>query len=496
MRSAQLRFFQSILSLSFFLFSAHLPAQTCDCTLAEVESNSVQPCSRTIGQVDTVYTTNALKSAISAANNAGGNRTILIADGTYGIASTSWYPYITGSNIVFRSLSGNRDNVVLHGNGMQDVAPATENGFYCVGDNITIADLTIRDCGNHGIAMEGDSIFIHNVRIVDVYEQLVKGTSGGDGSDYSTVQCSQFEYSAGIGPNWYIGGLDIHEGSGWHVHDNLFRDIASPHTSLAEHAIHFWDNSSDNLVERNRIINCDRGIGFGLGSSGNTGGIIRNNTIYNDGQDPYDDVGIGLETSPGTEVYNNTVYIDYPNAIEYRFAATTGVTIENNLTNQAITSRNGGTATVGVNLTSAQSTWFVNTAAGDLHLAGMPQMVVDQGTDLSAHFSDDIDQGPRPVGGGWDIGADETGQAIGIATALHTVYDLWPNPANGHVRIRAVDGSTFQLEITDLMGRRMNVPEQVDGDIVLNTSRWASGIYLCRFGDSAGKQGMHRLWIR
>ena len=285
-------------------------SQDCNCTIQQVQSNSVQSCDKIIGEVDTVYNVSQLWASINQANN-GGNQTILIADGTYPVASTASYPYITGSNLVFRSLSGNRDAVILTGQGMQDVAPLTEIGMSLVGDNITIADLTIRDVGNHGISTNSDDHFIHNVKIQNTFEQMIKGTTGGNFSNDVTVQCSLFEYTAGVGPQWYIGGLDIHEGVNWTVRDNIFRNISSPSVALAEHAIHFWNSSSDNTIERNVIFNCDRGIGFGLGSSPNTGGIIRNNMIYNDGSGIFDDVGIGLETSPNTQVYNNTIHIQY-----------------------------------------------------------------------------------------------------------------------------------------------------------------------------------------
>ncbi|MDX1410414.1 MAG: right-handed parallel beta-helix repeat-containing protein, partial [Saprospiraceae bacterium] len=317
----------------------------CDCTITQVENNTVSPCTTTIGIVDTVSSASGFQTAINTANSSGGNRTILIMNGTYQVASTAWYPYITASDIVIRSLSGNRDSVILTGTGMADVSPGTEIGLYAVGDNITIADLTIKEVGNHGIAVTGEDLFVHNVRIQDTYEQMLKGNATNGGADNGKVQCSLFEYTAGIGPQWYIGGLDIHDGDDWIVRDNVFRDIESPDTTVAEHAIHFWNNSSNNTVERNVIINCDRGIGFGLGSSPNDGGLIRNNMIYNDGAGLFDDVGIGLETSPNTKVYNNTVYIEYPNAIEYRFPATINVEIVNNLTNKLIKSRDGGTAT-------------------------------------------------------------------------------------------------------------------------------------------------------
>jgi hypothetical protein len=58
------------------------------------------------------------------------------------------------------------------------------------------------------------------------------------------------------------------------------------------------------------------------------------------------DAAIGVNDSPDTKVLHNTIVISgtYPNAIEYRFADTTGVTVANNLTDAAIRARDGATA--------------------------------------------------------------------------------------------------------------------------------------------------------
>ncbi len=394
--------FTVILALTYYISAA----QDCGCTIDQVESNTVESCNIVIGETIHVSTTQEFRNAIIQAND-GGNLTILIEDGTYPIASTSWYPYITGSNLVFRSASGHRDAVILTGQGMQDVAPGVEIVMSLVGDNITIADLTIRDCGNHGISTNSDNHLIHNVRIQNTFEQMIKGTSGGEnGTEDCVVQCSLFEYTAGVGPQWYIGGLDIHEGDSWVVRDNVFKNIASPSITQAEHAVHFWDNSQFNLVERNKIINCDRGVGFGLGTSTNLGGVIRNNMIYNDGQNPFHDVGIGLESSPYTHVYNNSIHIQYQNAIEYRFASTHTARIANNLVNRPIRSRNDGEAFLSTNIEDANDTWFIDYTSGDLHLINEIDGVVNAGTDLSSSLlNDDFDQQSRLDG--IDIGADE-----------------------------------------------------------------------------------------
>ena len=205
--------------------------------------------------------------------------------------------------------------------------------------------------------------------------------------------------------------MDAHNAKNWKIRNNTFKNIKSPQEDLAEHAIHFWSDSEDTLVEGNTIINCDRGIGFGLGSRGHIGGIIRNNMIYHDGDNgTYNtaDVGIGLESVQGAEVYNNTIFHehDYSNAIEYRFSATTNVLIANNLTNKAVTRRDGASATVEDNVTSARRSWFVDPEAGDLHLSYPVPEVADQGRAV-AGLTDDFDGEVRPQDNGYDIGADE-----------------------------------------------------------------------------------------
>ncbi len=479
----------SLLAMLFCLcfLSTFLSAQDCNCALSQVIDNTVEPCNLLVGTVDTVYTTAELKDAINLANSTGGNRTILIADGTYPVASVNWYPYITASNVVFRSLSGNRDAVIITGQGMTSVAPDVENGFYFVGDNITIADLTIRDVGNHGIATHADNLFVHNVKIQNTYEQMLKGTSAGDGADNGTVQCCLFEYTNGIGPQWYIGGLDIHQGDNWLVSDNLFQNIASPSGSVAEHAIHFWNSSSNNTIERNWIINCDRGIGFGLGSSPNDGGIIRNNMIYNEGSHPFNDVGIGLETSPNTQAYNNTVYVAYQNAIEYRFPETNNVTITNNLTNKPIQSRDGGQASLSTNEMEAQPDWFADTPSGDLHLATSLSQLVDVGTVLSGLVDYDIDQLSRPQGSGFDIGAHEWEQPVGTNALYESDAPFWvyPNPVTTHFAIASELTTPFDLTIYDVTGRLVFSKVNLTANTLVKTENWPQGVYIIRLYDPA-----------
>ncbi len=476
-----------LIILMLCLISDLLLAQACSCTVFEVEANSVTPCELIIGEVVNVSSATAFRDAINQANVNGGHMTILIADGIYEIASPFSYPYVTASNLVIRSASGNRDNVVLHGEGMKDVAPNTENGLHIAGDYVTITDLTIRDVGNHGIQVSGHHLLVHNVKIQNTYQQMLKGATSASSIDSAIVQCSLFEYTEASGPNFYIGGLDIHRGNGWKVNDNVFKNIISPSGSVAEHAIHFWNNSQHNTIERNIIINCDRGIGFGLGDSPNTGGIIRNNMIYNNGTGAFNDVGIGLESSPGTKVYNNTIFITYQNAIEYRFSSTTDVHIANNLTNKLIRARDGGLGIVESNIDQAQPEWFVNPADGDLHLASSIDI---GGIILTNEVPDDIDQTPRYMGTEFEIGADEllaTDINIGL---IDDEIKIFPNPGSGKFYLTGFNSGRLPryIEVFNSIGQRIDGRlKLLDSGCEIDLVDQPDGIYWVKIAKTSGQ---------
>ncbi len=95
----------------------------------------------------------------------------------------------------------------------------------------------------------------------------------------------------------------------------------------------------------------------------------------------------------------------FPNAIEYRFAGSSGLLIENNLTDGAIQARDGATATVAGNLTNATADFFVDAPSGDLHLLPTAP-ALDAGL-VMADCPADWDGEARPYAAGRDVGADE-----------------------------------------------------------------------------------------
>ena len=375
----------------------------------------------------TVGTAADLQNAVATANSVGGNTTILLQDGTYSISDTL---YVNAPNVTIASQSGVRENVIIQGDAMSSTA-TIGNVIRVAASNFQLNGVTVQRSRWSAIQIAGETNaqapIIRNCVLRDTYQQLLKVSMDLNNpsvtSNNGLVENCIFEYSAGVGPEYYIGGIDAHGSTGWIVRGNTFRSIISPSGSVAEFAVHFWDGSANNTVEKNLIVNCDRGIGFGMDSRGNNAGVIRNNMIYhaaNAGQ--FADVGIALTESPNSQVYNNTVYMDdsFQWGIEYRWTTTTNVLIANNLSNKPIMQRDGATGTVTHNVTSALASWFVNSSAGDLHLAAPVSGVSGAGQSITG-LTDDYDSQPRPSGT-IDIGADQ----FGAATKL-------PAPTNLHV---------------------------------------------------------------
>lgn len=278
---------------------------------------------------------------------------ILLKNGIYQLAQRLT---ISRDHLAIVGLSASE--VIIKGSGMRSTK-GVEILIDISGSFISISGVTLEQSANHLIQIRAeanaDNFELRNCVLRDAYEQLLKVSGKDDGafSDYGVIKNCIFSYSKGIGPQYYIGGIDAHRAKNWVVKNNKFENIASPAKRVAEHAIHFWKNSSNNHVIDNVILDSDRGIGFGLGKSQNLGGIIEGNLIvHTNNSHPYADAGITLESSPNTVVKSNTILLfhDYPNAIEYRFPSTTNVSITKNSTNKKIIRRDGASAYLSKNI--------------------------------------------------------------------------------------------------------------------------------------------------
>jgi len=363
MRQKQLRLHKRLVSLFLLTFIA------VECFGHTRPSNSQLSIS--------VGTSTELYAAINQANETGHIK-IVLQSGRYPIPQTLniLKPHISLVSATLDPLS-----TLLVGTGMRQTA--TVGNIIRVSAPYFILDgISLEQSSNHLIQIAGESNadfpILRNCILKDSYEQLVKvsyNRNTGIASDGGLVENCHFEYSAGIGPQYYIGGIDVHGGQDWIIRNNYFTGIASPGRKIAEHAIHFWNGTQNITVTDNVIYNCDRGIGFGMPNRPNFGGLIANNLIvHNDNNHPNADTGIVLEESQGTRVIGNRIYLahDYPNAIEYRFAQTINVMIENNVSNRKVAKRNGAQARLKNNVLTTDIK-KVLTAQEQLKFAFTPQ---------------------------------------------------------------------------------------------------------------------------
>jgi hypothetical protein len=346
--------------------------------------------------------------------------TILLEDGAYDMSGGDFSHRLefTTPDLTLRSASGDREAVVLDG------GYATSELISIQASGTVIADLTLKRADDHPIHISGpgvpiSGVLIHNVHIVDPGQQAVKVNPIGAGTvDNSTLRCSFIELTdagrAHIRDNCYTGGFDAHAATGWLVFRNRVEGFWCDE-GLSEHGIHLWRQSAATVVEDNVVLDCARGIGFGLGAGvdGHDGGVISNNFVAASDAGLFAseygfDSGIVLWGAEGAEVYHNSVASIQPpfSSIEWRYIMTS-VTIANNLTTAGIVDR-GGTAVLMTNLTNVATSLFEDVAAGDLHLVDQGSSPVGAATPLPPGTCDlDFDGIRRDSPP--DIGADEYG---------------------------------------------------------------------------------------
>ncbi len=364
-----------------------------------------------------VHTVAELYDAVQRARP---DTTILVEPGEYRL--DRMLDFAT-SRVALRGADGDSSHVVLRGARMTEGQVGVAVSVSA--PDITISDLTIGYVGFHGIQVRGERgasrVMIHNVRIVDTGQQLIKGSTDGGAlhADEGVVACSTLEYSDHA-PGNYTNAIDVLAGNNWTVRDNTIRRIRglAQERGASGPAILFWANSQETKVERNVIVDSFRGIAFGLGpgASGklardreafydHQGGWIRNNVVVN--LNPWADEGIEANAAGTVAIDHNTVLTEGTLSwgISARFPGTI-VFARNNLMSKPLTRRDGGRASVGGNVPTAASDWFVDAAHENLALNGTNLTAVDAGVPLP-DVSQDASRRPRTEGKAPDAGAFE-----------------------------------------------------------------------------------------
>jgi len=325
-------------------------------------------------------------------------------------------------NITISSAAGNPTNVTLSGKGWDSEVRGDDILRIAHCEGITIANLTFADCRSYGIKVEAENapkdICIYNCRFRNIGVRAIKGSAGKDPNVRAvrgSVRYCHFENTKVPPAHWLFGGdyisaIDMMALEDWTFSDNVFRNIKGRNGG-GRAAIFIWVRSRQIVVERNLIINCDRGVAFGNPgqSTANVDGerliYVRDGAIRNNFIIGGPDCGIELWYAEQIKVYNNSIWRPEENwSRGIRIGTGTSQTdIVNNLVHGEIRF-DGGEAQLRQNLAGRLDGYFVDPTSGNLALTQAATEVIDQGVFLP-DVTEDIRQ--RPRSGRPDLGAWE-----------------------------------------------------------------------------------------
>jgi len=369
------------------------------------------------GEVVVVSNFQELKAAAQAATP---GTIIELLDGIYYLDNANGIMLTDKSGITFRSQSGNREAVVLQGEGISDRGTQFTFKLYNC-HYITVQDLTMNNVYWHHFQLNQgcNYITIQNCVMWDAGEGPIKTTvtdcaNPEHYSDYGLVEDSVIGYTVG-GKRSVVEGIDLIASENWVISNCEFYR-AKKQGGQVGFGFFCKANGADTVVENSYFEECDIAISFGGGlAPGSVSrycddtwehhrGIMRNNVVH-----LTQDVGIYMNDAADWKIYNNTLWSTFgaaDSSIDVRNGSYGE--IFNNICAEGYRLRDGDTqATVSNNIFFADSSLFVDQANGDYHLVSTATDAIDQGCDTTADVPYDMDWESRPKGSAVDIGADE-----------------------------------------------------------------------------------------
>lgn len=376
------------------------------------------PLAKPTGPVVRVASVDELYAAAESIQPGG---TILVADGHYRLPR---YFDLHADNVTLRSESGQRDNVLLDGQGrLGELVGITR----CSG--VTLADLTVQNVKWNGIKLNSDRgvnrVTIYNCVIHNVWQRGIKGVMVPREdrqrlrpSDCRVQYClfyndrpKRFEDDEADRPDNfggnYVGGIDVMYAQRWMISDNVFVGI-NGRTGEGRGAIFLWVDARDCVVERNIVIGCDSGICLGNSHRGPdtavhcTGCVVRNNFVTRCPEN-----GILADYTRDCRILHNTIHD--PGSRLRRLIRLVhdndGLVVVNNwLSGPEMRVETASRVRIEGNETRDARDWFVQADQGDLHLKTDARSAIPRVTRLE-DVREDVDRQRRAERTA--VGADE-----------------------------------------------------------------------------------------